>query len=116
MQQSLPESLMLPPALRRALPRLTPKQIAAAGLASSAAKTTSFDGVHPRHVGHLCDEGRAVAAALWEACELASAVPPQVHDVAAPPIPKKIGELRDLGIFAGFIRVCTKARSNVCRE
>ena len=113
-KQPLPESLMLPPALRKALPRLTPKQIAAAGLASSAAKTTSFDGIHPRHVGHLCDEGRAVAAALWEACELASAVPPQVHDVAAPFIPKKNGKLRDLGIFAGFIITCLHQGTQQC--
>ena len=55
-------------------------------------------------------------AALWEACELASLVPPQVHDVAAPLIPKKNGKLRDLGLFAGFIKVCTKARNEYCRE
>ena len=91
--------MMVPPALRRALPRLTPEQIASAGLASPAAKATSYDGIHPRHVGHLCREGRQVAAALWEACELSSTVPPQIHDVAAPLIPEKNGKLRDLGLF-----------------
>ena len=111
-----PQSLMVPPALRRALPRLTPEQIATAGLASPAAKATSYDGIHPRHVGHLCREGRQVAAALWEACELSSTVPPQIHDVAAPLIPKKNGKLRDLGFFAGLIRVCTRARTDICRQ
>lgn len=41
---------------------------------------------------------------------------PQAHDVAAPLIPKKNGKLRDLGFFAGFIKVCTKARNKYCRE
>ena len=107
---------LLPPEQRTALPRLTADQIREAGLASSAAKATAFDGFHPRHLGHLCSEGREVAAILWEACETASLVPPQVRDVAAPLIPKKNGSLRDLGLFAGFLRVCTKARGEVCRQ
>ena len=111
-----PQSLMVPPAMRQALPRLTPEQIEEAGLASPPTKATSYDGIHPRHVGLICREGRMVAAALWEACELASTVPPQIHDVAAPLIPKKNGKLRDLGLFAGLIRTCTKARNDVCRQ
>ena len=31
-------------------------------------------------------------------------------------IPKKNGKLRDLGIFAGLIRVCTRARTDICRQ
>ena len=73
-------------------PRLTAEQLRDAGLASSAAKAT-FDGLHPRHLGHLCRQGQEAAAILWEACELSSLVPPQVHDVSAPLIPKKNGNL-----------------------
>ena len=36
--------------------------------------------------------------------------------MAAPLIPKKNGSLRDLGLLAGFVRVCTKARGEVCRQ
>ena len=56
--------ILLPPALRQALPRLTADQIATAGLASAPTKATTFDGIHPRHIGHLCQAGRSVAAVL----------------------------------------------------
>ena len=107
---------LLPPAERSALPRLTPKQIQTAGLASAASKATTYDGFHPRHIAHLCEEGRLVVAMVWEACELSGLVPPQIHDITAPLIPKKNWKLRDLGLFPGFIRVCAKARSEFCRK
>ena len=111
-----PPARLLPPAQRTALPRVTCDQITDAGLASAASKSTSYDGFHLRHLGHLCSAGQEVLATLWEACELSGLVPPQVHDVAAPLIPKKNGKLRDLGLFAGLIRVCTKARNEYCRQ
>ena len=48
--------------MRRALPRLTPEQIADAGQASPATKANAYDGIHFRHLGHVCREGRQVAA------------------------------------------------------
>ena len=78
-----------PPAERSALPRLTPKQIQTAGLASAASKATTYDGFPPRHIAHLCEEGRLIVAMLWEACELSGLVPSQIHDVTAALILKK---------------------------
>lgn len=110
------ENGLLPPSQRQALPRLTAAEIQAAALASSSHTCCSYDGFHPRHLGHMDEEGRDVVAAMWEACEYASIVPPQIRHVMAPLIPKRTGGFRDLGLFAGLIRVCAKARRKYSRE
>ena len=56
-------------------------------------------------------------AKIWEAMELAATTPFQFEEAAAPLIPKSGGKgWRDIGLFAGFVRVGTKARQKYCRK
>jgi hypothetical protein len=64
------------------------QQIQKSGLANAKHKATSYDGLHPRHIGHLSQGGCEVFALLWEACEFAGVLPPPVEEALAPLIPK----------------------------
>ena len=100
---------------RTALARLSAEQTRRAGLTNSTAKTATYDGFHPRHLAHIDEDGREVVAAIWESCELASMVPPQIEPAMAPLIPKAAGGYKELGWFPGLIRICVKARRPECQ-
>jgi len=105
----------VPPADRVALPRLTVEQIRAAGAATPVKKAVAYDGIHPRHVTLLSDRALKVLGALWEAIETAAVLPKGLEVVMAPLIPKKSGH-RDIALFPGIVRVCTKARVPICQQ
>ena len=104
----------VPPAERSALPRLSPAELRRAGLSCPEGKAVSFDGFHLRHFGMLSDGALVTVGILWEACEWAVELPEQLDHQSAPLIPKKGQGYRDLVLFAGMIRCCTKARANYC--
>ena len=101
---------LAPVSERAALPKLTHKQIRDAGLSNPQHKAVAYDGFHPRHYGHLSQGGAEVFATLWQACEFAGMLPPQVSEALAPLIPKKAGGYRDLALCSSFYRCGMKAR------
>eukprot|EP00973_Karenia_brevis_P092950 12414827-Karenia_brevis.AAC.1 len=104
------------PVDRRALPRLSVDDLRQSSLANAVSKTVTYDGIHPRHIGLLCDDGIEPVGAIWEACELAAELPPQVDLAMAPLLPKKGPGYRDIALFAGMVRVCTRARVPYCKR
>jgi predicted fused transcriptional regulator/phosphomethylpyrimidine kinase len=73
------------------------------------------DGVRPRHLSLLSDGGLEAVAILWEEVEFSALLPPQLRLNLAPLIPNKSAGYRDLVIFPGLVRVCTRARNPYCR-
>jgi hypothetical protein len=53
---------------------------------------------------------------IWAAVETTALFPKQLFGLTAPLIPKKCGKLRDIGLLAGMLRVCTRARKGICDE
>ena len=92
------------------MPRLTAQQLRDAGLATSVSKSVPYDGIHPRHMAMLSDQGLGVLAMIWEAFELTTVLSPQVQVTMAPLIPKKGSGFRDIAVFPGIIRACANAR------
>ena len=109
------EEAFLPPALRTPLPKLTVQQLREAGAATPAAKAVTFDGIHPRHATMLADEALEALSILWQAVETAALLPHQLDIAMAPLIPKKGPGYRDIVLFPGVVRLCSKARVPVCR-
>ena len=85
-----------------------------ASFTNARAKAVTWDGFHTRHVGILDDELLVALGILWAAVETTALIPRQLFGLTAPLIPKKCGKLRDIGLLAGILRVCTKARKGVC--
>ena len=96
-------------------PRLTVEQLRAAGPDTPVKKAVTYDGFHPRHAIMISDKGLRVLGILWEAVELSAVLPGQIDVVMAPLIPKKVG-YRDIALFPGIVRLCTKARVLECRQ
>ena len=62
--QAAKMQVLLPVEQRTSLPLLTAPQIKKAGLANPAHKAIAHDGLHPRHLGHMSEEGCQVFAII----------------------------------------------------
>ena len=71
-----------------------------------------------RHIAWLCDAALEGLATIYEAMELASAIPAQWHHMLAPLIPRKApGAFRAIGVFACPVRLWAKWRGGgVCQQ
>ena len=92
----------------------TYKELYDASHITPGAKATSFDGAHPRHVFLRDREGVEALSVMWHAIELTAVLPRQFDCLAAPLLRSKGAGLRDIALFHGLVRVCTRARKPHC--
>ncbi len=92
------------------LPLLQPDDLRAAGKTFKRRTATTYDGLHPRQVAHLGDEGLEVLGILLQAIEVAGAWPRQVSLVTTALLPKAKGGFRPIGLLPAIYRVWAKAR------
>jgi hypothetical protein len=103
-----------PPNERPFVKPISVEEFKVASLANARAKAVTWDGFHTRHIGILDDELLVALGILWAAVETTAIIPKQIYGLTAPLIPKKCGKLRDIGLLARVMRVCTKARKSIC--
>ncbi len=92
------------------LPIMTPAGIREAAKTFKRSTATTFDGLHPRQVAHLCDEGLATLAIILQAVEVGGIWPRQISLVVTPLLPKAKGGFRPIGLLPAVCRVWAKAR------
>ncbi len=92
------------------LPALTPAELRDSSKTFKRSTATTYDGIHPRQVSHLCDEGLAALATLLQAVEVGGAWPRQVSLVMTPLLPKAKGGFRPIGLMPAIYRVWAKSR------
>ena len=95
-----------------ALSPLTTDELRAAARSFKLTTSSTYDGLHPRLLEHLSDDGLATLAVLYQIAECLGTMPPSARSVAVSLIPKPntTGECRPIGIGAGVTRLYTKAR------
>ncbi len=92
------------------LPRMTPDRLREVAASFSSRTSTTFDGFHPRELGHLSDGALEALAALYAAAEVAAIWPRQISLVVAALLPKPKGGYRPIGMAPAAYRLWSKAR------
>ncbi len=95
---------------RDELPGLTVEELRQASASFRVRTAVTYDGLHPKHIALLCDEGVETLATLYAAVEFAGSWPRQVALVVAALLPKVAGGFRSIGLMPAVYRVWAKAR------
>ena len=95
-----------------ALDILTVEELRAAARTFKLTTSSTYDGIHPRLLEYLSDDGLATLAVIYQIAECLGTMPPSARTVAVSLIPKPnaMGEVRPIGIGPGVTRLYTKSR------
>mgnify|MGYP002811236266 CR=1 FL=1 len=87
------------------------------GVAKSFAwHTSNYEGLSPRHIAELPEEGLKVLAELFNLCEVLGDYPSILHTLFVKLIPKPTGGYRPICLFRTLYRIHMKARSAFARD
>ncbi len=92
------------------LPRMTPHRLKEVAGSFSSRTSTTYDGFHPRELGHLSEEALGALATIFATAEVAAIWPRQVSLIVAALLPKPKGGYRPIGMAPAVYRLWSKAR------
>ncbi len=92
------------------LPLLEVESLRATAGTFATRTSTTYDGFHPRALGHLSDEALSTLAVIYAAVERAGIWPRQVSLIVAALLPKPAGGFRPIGMAPAIYRLWAKAR------
>ena len=95
---------------------MSPERVQAASRTFKQNTTTSLDGIHPKHIGMLCDYSAHVTALLYAAMEAAGMLPAQVQFLTFRLIPKPSGGHKWVLGQSAFFRVWEETKKEYCQE
>ncbi len=98
------------------LPPLDASQLRRAASTFATRTSSTYDGIHPRHVGQLSDPALDALGIILAAVERSGMWPRQVSLIVATLIPKQTGGFRPIGLAPAIYRIWSKARRVIADE
>ncbi len=98
------------------LPAMDAAHLRATANTFAAGTSTTYDGLHPRHIGRLSDGALDTLGIILAAVERSGAWPRQISLIVATLLPKPAGGFRPIGLAPAVYRLWSKARRTTTDE